>query len=102
MLSLHRRSFLTACAAAPALAAQSKNETLLRAIPQRLAGFEGQVFLYAKNLDSGAEFGLHADERVRTASTITVSYTHLDVYKRQASCWAGTASATRRSSSGTP
>ena len=70
MLSLHRRSFLTACAAAPALAAQSKNETLLRAIPQRLAGFEGQVFLYAKNLDSGAEFSLHADERVRTASTI--------------------------------
>ncbi|MGD0002432.1 MAG: serine hydrolase, partial [Bryobacteraceae bacterium] len=70
MLSLHRRSFLTACAAAPALAAQSKNETLLRAIAQRLAGFQGQVFLYAKNLDTGAEFGLHADERVRTASTI--------------------------------
>jgi beta-lactamase class A len=70
MLSLHRRSFLTACAAAPTLAAQSKNETLLRAIAQRLAGFEGQVFLYAKNLDSGAEFSLHADERVRTASTI--------------------------------
>ena len=70
MLSLDRRSFLTACAAAPALAAQSKNETLLRAIAQRLAGFQGQVFLYAKNLDTGAEFGLHADERVRTASTI--------------------------------
>ena len=70
MLSLHRRSFLTACAAAPALAAQSKNETLLRAIAQRLAGFQGQVFLYAKNLDTGAEFSLHADERVRTASTI--------------------------------
>ncbi len=70
MLSLHRRSFLSACAAAPALAAQSKNETLLRAIAQRLAGFEGQVFLYAKNLDTGAEFSLHADERVRTASTI--------------------------------
>ena len=71
MLSLHRRSFLSACAAAPALAAQSKNETLLRAIAQRLAGFEGQVFLYAKNLDTGAEFSLHADERVRTASTIS-------------------------------
>ena len=70
MLSLHRRSFLTACAAAPALFAESKNETLLRAIAQRLAGFQGQVFLYAKNLDTGAEFSLHADERVRTASTI--------------------------------
>ena len=70
MLSLDRRSFLTACAAAPALSAQSKNETLARAISQRLTGFQGQVFLYAKNLDSGTEFGLHADERVRTASTI--------------------------------
>ena len=40
MLSLHRRSFLSACAAAPTLAAQSKNETLLRAIAQRLAGSE--------------------------------------------------------------
>jgi len=70
MLSLDRRSFLAACAAAPALAAESNNEALARAITQRLAGFQGQVFLYAKNLDSGAEFGLQPDERVRTASTI--------------------------------
>ncbi len=70
MLSLDRRSFLAGCAAAPALWGESKNEALTRAIAQRLAGFEGQVFLYAKNLDSGAEFGLKPDERVRTASTI--------------------------------
>ncbi|MGO9239605.1 MAG: serine hydrolase [Bryobacteraceae bacterium] len=70
MLSLDRRSFLAGCAAAPALWAESKNEALARAITQRLAGFEGQVFLYARNLDSGAEFSLQPDERVRTASTI--------------------------------
>jgi beta-lactamase class A len=50
--------------------AQSKKDALARAIAARLAGFEGQVFLYARNLDSGAEFGLKPDERVRTASTI--------------------------------
>lgn len=70
MLSLDRRSFLAGCALAPALTAESKNEALARAVRQRLWGFEGQVFLYAKNLDSGAEFGLQPDERVRTASTI--------------------------------
>ncbi len=80
MLSLDRRSFLSGFAAAlapavaaqskPALAAESKKDALARAIAQRLAGFDGQVFLYAKNLDTGAEFGLQPDERVRTASTI--------------------------------
>lgn len=70
MLSLDRRSFLAGCAVAPALSAESKNEALARAVAQRVAGFQGQVFLYAKNLDSGAEFGLKPDERVRTASTI--------------------------------
>ncbi|MGD0580121.1 MAG: serine hydrolase [Bryobacteraceae bacterium] len=80
MLSLDRRSFLSGFAAAlapalsaqskPAPAAESKNEALARAVAQRLAGFAGQVFLYARNLDTGAEFGLQPDERVRTASTI--------------------------------
>jgi beta-lactamase class A len=33
-------------------------------------GFQGSVFLYAKNLETGVSFGLREDERVRTASTI--------------------------------
>src|SRR5512133_2814069 len=33
-------------------------------------GFQGKVFIYARNLDSGADFALRADDRVRTASTI--------------------------------
>ena len=34
------------------------------------AGFSGTVSIFAKNLDTGAVFALHPDERVRTASTI--------------------------------
>ncbi|MGH8635773.1 MAG: serine hydrolase, partial [Burkholderiales bacterium] len=33
-------------------------------------GFEGTVVLYARNLDTGQEFAMDADARVRTASTI--------------------------------
>ncbi len=34
------------------------------------AGFPGTVSIYAKNLDTGATYALHPDDRVRTASTI--------------------------------
>jgi beta-lactamase class A len=37
-----------------------------------VAGFEGKVHLFAKNLDTGESYGLGEDERVRTASTIKV------------------------------
>lgn len=39
-------------------------------IRARIAGFPGHVSLYARNLATGAEYGLNPDERVRTASTI--------------------------------
>ena len=39
-------------------------------IQERANGFPGHVALYAKNLKTGAEYGLHPDEQVRTASTI--------------------------------
>jgi beta-lactamase class A len=35
-----------------------------------VAGFQGRVCLYARNLDTGRSYGLREDERVRTASTI--------------------------------
>src|ERR1051325_577230 len=38
-----------------------------------VAGFSGTVTLYAKNLDTGAEYSLGGDEPVRTASTIKVA-----------------------------
>ncbi len=39
-------------------------------IKQALDGFAGKAFIYAKNLDTGREYGMRADEHVRTASTI--------------------------------
>ena len=39
-------------------------------IKQALDGFAGKAFIYAKNLDTGREYALRADEHVRTASTI--------------------------------
>src|SRR5690349_5089362 len=38
-----------------------------------IAPFKGNVSLYAKNLDTGETYGLNADERVRTASTIKIA-----------------------------
>jgi len=70
MTSFSRRMLLGACATAPALLAQSTWEKLSRQIGQRLARFDGKLWLYARNLDTGADFGLRPDERVRTASTI--------------------------------
>jgi len=49
-----------------ALAAQP----LDAAVRERVRGFPGTVTLYAKNLDTGAAFGLRETEPVRTASTI--------------------------------
>jgi beta-lactamase class A len=44
-----------------------------RRVRAEVAGFEGSVSLYAKNLDTGAEYSLGGDDRVRTASTIKVA-----------------------------
>lgn len=38
-----------------------------------VASFSGNVYLYAKNLDTGAEYSLNGDEPVRTASTIKLA-----------------------------
>lgn len=38
-----------------------------------VAAFNGNVYLYAKNLDTGAEYSLSGDEAVRTASTIKLA-----------------------------
>jgi beta-lactamase class A len=38
-----------------------------------IAPFKGKVTLFAKNLDTGETYGLNADERVRTASTIKIA-----------------------------
>jgi beta-lactamase class A len=70
MTSFSRRIFFGGCAAAPALLADSSGETLSQQIGHLLARFDGKLWLFARNLDTGAWFGLRHDEKVRTASTI--------------------------------
>ena len=44
-----------------------------RRVRAEVASFNGTVRLYAKNLDTGAEYSLDGDEPVRTASTIKIA-----------------------------
>ena len=52
-------------------------------------GFRGSVALYARNLDTGSEFGLRADVPVRTASTIKlpIACTVAMLVKRGKASW---------------
>jgi beta-lactamase class A len=54
------------CAACVLARADGLDERIRAAVE----GFQGNVCLFAKNLDSGATYGLRPDEPVRTASTI--------------------------------
>ena len=45
-------------------------QTLEDKIKAELTNFSGKVWIYAKNLDTGKDYVLRADEQVRTASTI--------------------------------
>src|SRR5919205_400245 len=44
-----------------------------RRVRAEVAGFKGNVYLYAKNLDTGATYDFGGDEAVRTASTIKLA-----------------------------
>lgn len=56
----------------PALA-QPSSVALDAKIKAELASFKGTVYLYAKNLDTGAAYALRSDDRVKTASTIKIA-----------------------------
>jgi beta-lactamase class A len=58
------------CVLALLVAAVAAGQSFEDSIRSRIAGFEGEVSLYAKNLDSGAAFGIRESDSVRTASTI--------------------------------
>jgi len=45
-------------------------QSLDEKIKTEIADFKGKVWIYAKNLETGRDFALRADEQVRTASTI--------------------------------
>ena len=48
----------------------SAQQTLDEKIQAEIKDFKGKVWIYAKNLDTGKDYALRADEQVRTASTI--------------------------------
>ena len=48
------------------------NQALDKQVRQEIKDFKGRVTLFAKNLDTGASYGISEDERMRTASTIKV------------------------------
>lgn len=65
-VSAQRAKIVQASAAPPSNAPQTLDEK----IQNEIKDFKGKVWIYAKNLDTGKEYGLRADEQVRTASTI--------------------------------
>src|SRR4029079_1570531 len=52
---------------------KSTPQTLDEKIQAALAGFQGKAWIYAKNLDTGKDYALRADEQTRTASTIKLA-----------------------------
>jgi beta-lactamase class A len=50
--------------------ASGNHRTMEQEINSKISRFPGKVTLYAKNLDTGASFGISPEEPVRTASTI--------------------------------
>jgi beta-lactamase class A len=51
----------------------ASGESLKEKIDSAVAGFSGSISIFAKNLETGATFGFHGDDRTRTASTIKVA-----------------------------
>ena len=47
--------------------------TLDSRIQDAIAGFQGKVWIYAQNMDTGKEYSLRGDEQTRTASTIKLA-----------------------------
>lgn len=52
---------------------RSQSVSLDTEIKKAISGFQGNVWIYAKNIDTGRSYELRADERVRTASTIKLA-----------------------------
>jgi beta-lactamase class A len=64
---------LLSSALIPGQVAKQGNISLDSRLRSEITPFQGKVFLYAKNLDTGETYSFNGDERVRTASTIKVA-----------------------------
>ncbi len=74
---------VTAMAQARPQPASPSGPSLDERIKAEIGDFKGKVWIYAKNLDTGKEYGMRADEQVRTASTIKLPIM-LEVYRQVA------------------
>ena len=54
----------------PVLTPNALPQTLDEKIKAEIQTFPGKVWIYAKNLDTGKDYGIRSDEQVRTASTV--------------------------------
>ena len=70
MKIIPRIAFILAGLTLTSYAALAQRNSLDARIHSEIAPFKGKVYLFAKNLDTGASFGINEDSRVRTASTI--------------------------------
>jgi len=57
----------------PIIVGRSTGDSLDERVKAEITPFKGKVSLFAKNLDTGETYGLNADDRVRTASTIKIA-----------------------------
>ena len=67
---LTRIGLLLALFSLPLSAQSSAFRTMETQVKTAIAKFKGNVWLYARNLDSGKDYGVRQDDKVRTASTI--------------------------------
>jgi beta-lactamase class A len=72
LLRVYRLGHLRYMALVLAVSVCAAGQPLQQALRARIGDFQGTVSLYAKNLDTGAAFGIRESEPVRTASTIKV------------------------------
>jgi beta-lactamase class A len=56
----------------PATQPSAQTLTLDERVRAETGAFKGKVYIYAKNLDTGATYELNGDDRVKTASTIKI------------------------------
>lgn len=64
---------ICAVAQQPSAPANQTSAKLDERVKARIGSFPGKVTLYAKNLDTGASYGILPDDPVRTASTIKLA-----------------------------
>src|SRR5206468_4000483 len=73
---------LITCSPVPAQTSRPP-QSLDSQVRTEVANFKGKVFVFAKNLDTGATYSYNGHERVRTASTIKIAVM-IEVFARVA------------------